>query len=281
MRRIATGGRRTAIKQRILTGLIALPLLILFIYFAPPLLFNILIWVVTLLGLAEFYGMALPEERRPERLIAAAGGVGLGVILSSGQALTVQGGLTVLFLLFATFYLFRFQDLGSVAHRLAIVFFGFLYVPLLLGHISLLRMLPFGREWIFLVLLVIMAGDSAAYFTGISMGRRKLYPAISPNKSIEGALGGLAGSMAGAFIARAWFFNELPASGALFFGLVVGVVGQVGDLFESMLKRSFGVKDSGTLIPGHGGVLDRLDSLLFAFPLAYYYALWALDRVIR
>lgn len=225
--------------------------------------------------------MALPAGTRPDRWLAAAGGVVLAILAATGEALIIQGGMTALFLLFSTLYLLRFRDLGTVAHRLAFVFLGFLYVPLLLGHISLLRLLPFGREWIFLVLLVIMAGDSSAYFTGISLGRRKLYPAISPNKSVEGAIGGLAGSLAGAFLARVWFFPELPVSGVLFFGLLVGIVGQVGDLFESMLKRSFGVKDSGTIIPGHGGILDRLDSLLFAFPLAYYYALWALDRVIR
>lgn len=277
-----TDGRgRITIKQRILTGLIALPLLIAFIFYAPPALFHVLVWIVSFLALHEFYAMALPEEPRPGRWLAAGGGVVLTLLAASGKATVVHGGLVAIFLLFSTLYLLRFRDLATVARRLAFVFFGFLYVALLLGHLSLLRLLPFGREWIFLVLLVIMAGDSAAYFTGVSLGRRKLYPAISPNKSIEGAIGGLVGSLAGAFLARAWFFEELPASGAVFFGLLVGIVGQVGDLFESMLKRSFGVKDSGTIIPGHGGILDRLDSLLFAFPLAYYYALWALDRVMQ
>lgn len=276
----AAGGRKT-IKQRILTGAIALPLLILFILYAPPLLFHGLVCLVALVGLCEFYAMALPAERRPERWLAVAGGVLLTALAATGRPFALQGGLTILLLGFAVLFLLRFRDLGSVAHHLAFVLFGFLYLPLLLGHLSLLRLLPFGREWIFLVLLVIMMGDSLAYFTGISFGRRKLYPAISPNKSVEGAVGGLAGSLAGAFLARAWFFPELPVAGALFFGVAVGIAGQLGDLFESMLKRGFGVKDSGKIIPGHGGILDRLDSLLFAFPIAYYYAWWTLEGVIR
>lgn len=266
-------GRRT-IKQRILTGVIALPLLILFIYFAPPLLFHSLVVVVASIGLWEFFSMGLPEERILERYLATGSGGLLLALAAAESASFPQGVLTFLFLGFSVHFLLRFGDLKTVVLHLGLVSLGWLYLPLLLGHLSLLRLLPFGREWIFLVLLVVMAGDTAAYFFGSSFGKRKLYPAISPNKSVEGAIGGLVGSLAGAFVARITFFPEISALDAVFFGLVVGSAGQVGDLFESMLKRSFGVKDSGTIIPGHGGILDRLDSLLFAFPLAYYYALW-------
>jgi phosphatidate cytidylyltransferase len=251
-----------------------LPLLVLFIAYAGVLFFHLLVLVVTLVALNELFAMGLPPERQTERRLAVVGGVLLTAATASGQFVLVQGAATLLFLFFAVFFLLRFRDLKTVTFHLSLVFFGFFYLSLMLGHLSLLRILPFGREWIFLVLLVIMAGDTAAYFTGSSIGRRKLYPAISPNKSIEGAVGGLVGSLAGAFLARATFFAEISLTDALFFGLIVGAAGQLGDLFESMLKRSYGVKDSGTIIPGHGGILDRLDSLLFAFPLAYYYALW-------
>ncbi len=236
--------------------------------------FNVFVLAVTAVALHELYAMSLPAERRTERLFAIAGGVVLTAAICSGDFFLAQGAATVLFLFFASLFLFRFRDLQRVTVHLGVVFFGFLYLPLLLAHLCLLRELAFGREWIFLVLVVIMAGDTAAYFTGSAIGRRKLYPAISPNKSIEGAAGGLAGSLLGAFAASLTFFPALTVSDVLFFGLLVGAAGQVGDLFESMLKRSYGVKDSGTIIPGHGGILDRLDSLLFAFPLAFYYALW-------
>jgi len=252
---------------------VALPLLILFIHFASTLLFLLLVCVVAVLGLFEFYAMALPESRRPERFLATAVGTALVPLLGLQQAAFLNGALTLTVLLFAVVFLFRFRDLSTVVQHLALLLFGFLYVSLLLGHLSLLRGLPHGREWVYLVLLLVMASDTAAYFTGVSIGRRKLYPAISPNKSVEGAVGGLAGCLAGAFVGKLWFLPVLTISDCLALGLGIGVLAQLGDLFESMLKRSFGVKDSGTIIPGHGGILDRLDSLLFAFAPAYYYAL--------
>jgi phosphatidate cytidylyltransferase len=108
----------------------------------------------------------------------------------------------------------------------------------------------------------------------MTLGRHRLYEAISPKKSIEGAVGGLAGGVLGALAAKLWLLPQLQGVDVLLLGIGVGAFSQVGDLAESMLKRSFGVKDSGTLFPGHGGLLDRLDSLLFAFPATYYYALW-------
>jgi phosphatidate cytidylyltransferase len=263
--------RRVAIKTRIITGLVALPLLILFIHYADPLLFRGFIGLVTLLGLHEFYAMALPAHRRVESWLASALGAVMIVLM---PAAFMPALFTALFLVFAVIFLLRFGQLGTVAGQLALLIFGLLYVALLLIHLPWLRELPYGREWIFLVLLIVMAGDTGAYFTGISIGRRKLYPAVSPNKSVEGAVGGLIGSLLGAWLAKTWFFPALSTIDVLALGLGLGVLGQIGDLFESMLKRSFGVKDSGALIPGHGGILDRLDSLLFAFAPAYYYAFW-------
>jgi len=228
---------------------------------------------VTFLALFEYYGMSLPAERAAERLTAAGFGVLLIPLLTLHRPDLLSAGMVFSVLFFGIFFLLRFRDLSTVIQHLSLLLFGLLYLPLLLGHLALLRGLPFGREWIFLVLIVVMAGDTAAYFTGVTLGRRKLYPPISPNKSIEGALGGLAGSLVGALAAKLGFFPVLTFLDCLFLGLFLGVLGQLGDLFESMIKRSFGVKDSGTIIPGHGGILDRLDSLLFAFPPAYYYAL--------
>ncbi|MBE0596525.1 MAG: phosphatidate cytidylyltransferase [Desulfuromonadales bacterium] len=261
-------------KQRILTGLILLPLLVLFIGFASPALFNLLVYAVVLLALVEFFTMGLPAEPVTERYLAIAAGTLLTPFLVVADEAVKMAALTLLFIFLAIFFLLRFRDLQTVVQRLGMITLGIFYLPLLLSYLPLLRELPAGREWIFTVLLLVMAGDTAAYFIGVRFGRRKLYPAISPNKSVEGAMGGLLGSLGGAVLAKIAFFPALRLFDCLLLGLAAGVVAQLGDLFESMLKRSFGVKDSGRLIPGHGGILDRLDSLLFAFPLVYFYALW-------
>lgn len=172
----------------------------------------------------------------------------------------------------ALLFLFRLPVASELPQRLGWLCLGLLYLPFLLGHLGALRLLPDGREWIFLTLLVIMGCDTFAYFIGVTIGRHKLYPAVSPNKSIEGALGGLLGAVIAVFVCRAVLLPGIGVVEAILIGLLLGVAGQLGDLFESLLKRACNVKDSGNMIPGHGGLLDRLDSLLFAFPIVYYLA---------
>ncbi len=266
---------RGVIKQRIVTALIALPLLVLFVLYTSQGLFAGLLFIVSALALHEFYRMALPSQRRLESSLSVA----VGVLFSVGLVYAPNASFLLLsmvlsFLFLTLVYLFRFQDMQRVSRDLAVSLFGLLYIPLLLSHAVLLRALPDGSDWIFLVLLVVMASDSMAYFVGRTWGKHRLYEAVSPKKTIEGSLGGLAGGVLGAMVCKFLLFSELSSLDILLLGIGVGAFSQLGDLVESLLKRSFGVKDSGALIPGHGGVLDRLDSLLFAFPVTYYYALW-------
>ena len=231
--------------------------------------------MLSAIGLHEFYAMALPPARRAEALLSAAIGTALAAaILFRPEAAAGEGALVAAVLALAVPFLFRYQSLETVGRDLALSMFGLLYVPLLLSHAGLLRQSEHGREWVALVLLIVMASDSLAYFSGMAFGRHRLYEAISPKKSIEGAFGGLAGGVLGTLAAKLWLLPQLQAADVLLLGLGVGAFSQVGDLVESMFKRSFGVKDSGTLFPGHGGLLDRLDSLLFAFPATYYYVTW-------
>lgn len=231
--------------------------------------------MLSAIGLHEFYAMALPPSRRAEALLsAAAGAVLAAAILFCPEAAAGEGTLVAAVLTLTVLFLFRYQSLETVGRDLALSTFGLLYVPLLLSHAGLLRQLEHGREWVALVLLIVMASDSLAYFTGMAFGRHRLYEAISPKKSVEGAFGGLAGGVLGTLAAKLWLLPQLQTADVLLLGLGVGAFSQVGDLVESMFKRSFGVKDSGTLFPGHGGLLDRLDSLLFAFPATYYYVVW-------
>ena len=235
------------------------------------LLFSCLVAFLSLVGLYEFYQMALPG-RRFESILAILSGIPVCLAVWSNEFVLLLFALTLAVLIFSLVSLFRIKDIRKSAGDVALLFLGILYVPFLLSHLGLIRMLPNGIEWIFLLLVIVMAGDTGAFYTGSAFGKRKLYPVVSPKKSVEGSLGGLIGSLAGAFIARATFFTELSVFDCIAAALLLGCLGQLGDLFESMLKRSFGVKDSGKIIPGHGGMLDRLDSILFAAPAAFFYA---------
>jgi phosphatidate cytidylyltransferase len=271
---VSTTGRGV-IKQRIITALIALPLLVLFVLYTSQGLFAGLLFIVSALALHEFYRMAMSPQRRLESSLSVAAGVlfSVGLVYAPNSSFLLLS-MVLPFLFLTLVYLFRFQDMQRVSRDLAVSLFGLLYIPLLLSHAVLLRALPDGSDWIFLVLLIVMVSDSMAYFVGRTWGKHRLYEAVSPKKSIEGSLGGLAGGVLGAMVCKFLLFAELSSVDILLLGIGVGAFSQLGDLVESLLKRSFGVKDSGALIPGHGGVLDRLDSLLFAFPVTYYYALW-------
>ncbi len=227
--------------------------------------------MLSLIGMYEFYKMALPGKRL-ETAIACLSSfpVCLAVYLRDFPLLLLT--VTLLVLSLSLISLFRIEDITMSAGNVAFLFLGILYVPFLLSHLSLIRGLPHGIQWVFLLLVIVMSGDTAAFYTGSAFGKRKLYPIVSPKKSIEGSIGGLAGSLVGTFVAGATFFTELSVIDCVVTALLLGSMGQLGDLFESMLKRSFGVKDSGTIIPGHGGLLDRLDSILFAAPAAFFYA---------
>jgi phosphatidate cytidylyltransferase len=226
---------------------------------------------VALLGLDEFYRMALPLRRGEGRLAAFAGACSVFTVFAANPKIQVMA-LTCLVLGFSLIALFRLKEIRQAAGDSALVLMGFLYLPLLLSHLVMIRMLPFGVSWLFLIMVIVMTGDSAAFYVGSAFGKTKLYPAVSPKKSVEGSLGGLAGSVVGALLSKAIYFPELTLVDCFATALLLGSLGQLGDLFESLLKRSCGVKDSGTIFPGHGGVLDRLDSILFAGPVAFYYA---------
>ncbi|PLX83954.1 MAG: phosphatidate cytidylyltransferase [Desulfuromonas sp.] len=262
-------------KQRILSALVALPILVVFLLYAGQTLFGCVLSLIAMLALHEFYGMGLPPHCRFEAWCGSLAGVAMTLaILYAAGPFSLLAGIVFPVLGLSVLFLFRFKNLQQVGHDLAVILLGLAYIPLLLVHAGLLRHLESGRNWVFLVLVIVMVSDSLAYFVGRKWGRRKLYPAVSPNKSQEGAVGGLVGGLLGALLFKLSFFPALGWLDIVLLGTGIGIFSQVGDLVESLFKRSFGVKDSGSLIPGHGGILDRLDSLLFAFPPAFYYATW-------
>lgn len=240
-------------------------------------LFACLVGAFAFIGMREFYRMALPERSSEAWLAAACGAALIIVPLFAGERIALAA-LAAIFLAFALHFLYHIREIADAARETAFAMLGFLYIPFLLMHLVWLRQSAHGVEWLFVIMLIVMIGDSAAYYIGSAFGKHRLYPLVSPKKSIEGALGGLIGSIAGTLLASFTFFPQLTMTDALLTAVFIGILGQAGDLFESMLKRSFGVKDSGGIFPGHGGVLDRLDSILFAAPATYYYAVYVFGR---
>jgi phosphatidate cytidylyltransferase len=175
-----------------------------------------------------------------------------------------------LFLLFLHHLTGR-RDILATVRYLGAGSFSLLYVPLLTSFMVLLRGGEGGQWWILFLFAVIWGNDIFAYYTGRSIGRHKLSRVVSPKKTVEGAIGGLVGGIGVAVVFHYALFSDRGVVEFAVLALLLGLVGQAGDLFESMIKRSAGVKDSGFIVPGHGGILDRIDSLLFCLPLLYCY----------
>lgn len=154
---------------------------------------------------------------------------------------------------------------------MSVLITGAVYIGLCSSFFILLRYLPMGREWIFFLMTVIFLGDAGAYYVGKGFGKHKLYPAVSSGKTVEGALGGVLFNIVGAVLIWLIFFQNSPLllSKLIVAAVIIGLTGQVGDLAESIIKRCCGVKDSSHILPGHGGIFDRLDALLLACPLFY------------
>ena len=258
--------------HRWLTAAVALPLLAVIIGLGPGWLFLVLILLVTAGGLLELLNLTLAGTANWLRVVAFT--MGLMFPLATywqgvlGLTLATVGVLFIVLLV----HLFLYAKQQAVLSSLGAVTFSQFYIPFLLSHAMLLFVLPSGRRWIFFILLVIFAGDTGAYYVGHRWGKRKLWRSVSPGKTIEGAVGGLFSSLAIAVIAGILLLSSSGFSLGfiLTLALSLALVGQIGDLLESMLKRVSRVKDAGGLLPGHGGLLDRLDSMIFAIPLTYY-----------
>ena len=258
--------------KRWLSGLVMAPGLILFILYAPSWLFFLFILFLIFIGLQEFYRLSQREVSSGQKTMAVLLAFLLAFSLYCPDPRGFPAGL--IFVVLFTFIraLFQKEELPLRVEQVSRHLLGLLYIAFLLGHFILLRRLDQGKMWILFTLVSVYFGDTTAFYVGRGWGKRKMAPLLSPNKTMEGGLGAVIGSMAGALFFRGFFFPELSFIAAGLLGAGIGAIGQLGDLFESLLKRSANVKDSGALIPGHGGLLDRIDSVLFAAPLVYYSA---------
>jgi phosphatidate cytidylyltransferase len=277
--------------QRLLTAVVLIPILVVSM-FVDPTSWSILACSAVALMLAadEFLRMAMglsrpgPAEGLGEsgeralglRITFALAGAGVVVgntVFGTGTAMAPTSFAATMVI--ATAVLVRKHHLADAGRTLSYALAGLIYVPML-GCVWPLLKHDFGPQWLFLALALAFSSDTLAYFAGRGFGKHKLYEAVSPKKTIEGSIGGLFGGViAMVGMGHYWLAPELPILHAVVLGVIGSVLGQLGDLVESMIKRTFGAKDSGNVLPGHGGMLDRVDGLLFVAPLVYYYAkLW-------
>lgn len=259
--------------KRLITAVIGIPFLYIIVWQLPAGYFAILLCAAAGLGLYELFRMAALRNVRP----VAIPGIILGVlmVLNFFQPLLPDLGfgflVTTSLLIIMVARLFSKRPVESALEDIAVTIFGILYVAMLFGFQGAIRMGQDGKHWLVFMYLVIWASDTAAYYIGTAFGRHRLYEKVSPKKSVEGLGGGLAGAVSAALFCRAVFMPEMGVLEAASLGAILSCVGVAGDLAESLIKRGVGVKDSGSLIPGHGGILDRMDAMLFAAPVMFYY----------
>jgi phosphatidate cytidylyltransferase len=264
------------LRYRVLVAVVGLPIGLAAVILGGYFFFGLVV-LITALGLHEYYIILRPY--RPNLLVGYVAGLG---VVAGAFFLGIQGilaGLAALTIL--TFFWSLFGELGAhLVGRMAVTGFGTLWVAVGFAYLLMLRALEHGLALTILVMGCTMLSDTFAYFVGRAVGRHRMAPRISPNKSVEGAIGGLVGAVVAAVVVKI-YSPWLPGVEAVVLGLIIGVVGQWGDLFESAFKRDFRVKDSGRILPGHGGILDRFDSILFAGFVAYWAALVLLGDVVR
>jgi len=259
---------------RLLTAGIGIPIVLWLMFWAPsPSFFGLVLFAV-LAGAGEAHAMGAPEDRlgRAVTMLAAAG-ISLALYFGRGP-LPLASALAASVVAIFVVHLVRVGVIETVGRRVAVSLGSALYVGVLLTFVGLLHRAPFGPWWVMLALTVTWLGDTGAYAAGRIFGRHKLYEAVSPKKTWEGAAGGMLASVGAALLAHATYLPALSVRDALLIAIPGSMLGVVGDLCESLLKRSFGVKDSGKILPGHGGMLDRVDALMFVAPYVYLYAAW-------
>jgi phosphatidate cytidylyltransferase len=225
--------------------------------------------------LFEFLTLIRKKQLHPNRLLTILGGLAI-----SWDAHFFNGA-HVVFILFVTLMCALMaglrRDRSTFLHDASLTLFGLLFIGFGISSLLLIRHLPAGADYTILVILLVWICDTVAYFIGISLGRHPLWPQVSPKKTIEGSIAGLLGAWAAALAAKFIFLPEITLLDGLALGAIAGVLGQAGDLVESAFKRFVEVKDSSHLLPGHGGFLDRFDSLFLTVPSVYYYVRFVLQ----
>ncbi len=268
-------------KVRILSAIVALPFIIIPLYFGGWLM-SILVLSAIFIGLWEF-NRAFQVKDKYVYALQCVMTVGLFALQRQEKMDYVFAALVLLLVLTFVYYLIQYPKVELKTVFIGII--GYIYISVMMSHIVLIRnMQSYGQALTWLILIIAFGSDSFAYFSGVFLGKHKLAPKLSPNKTIEGAIGGMVGTGIVMVIYMAFILSEtinLEAKhivGFMFLGMLGSVFGQFGDMAASAMKRETKIKDFGTLIPGHGGIVDRMDSIIFVAPFVYYVALFIVAR---
>jgi len=272
------------LKQRVITAAVSLPLIIFAVWFGDP-WFSLLIAAVALVGTSEFYHL-IADSGKGCPLTYFGLLWALALVLSPHYKNISVSNVDILPLaitlpiVISLVWLLCRSPQEKAFHNWAWTIAGALYVGWMLSYWLGLRILEDGRNWVYLAMFTTFANDTGAFFVGRAWGKHKLATAISPGKTWEGAIGGLLSAIVGAIaisnIPVLFFPSPIKYWQVILLGFLISLFAQVGDLVESLLKRNMGVKQSGKLLPGHGGILDRFDSLIFTGVVVYYYVVFAL-----
>jgi phosphatidate cytidylyltransferase len=258
--------------KRWITAIIAVPLIFFLVFHGPPRLLTFVIIVTVLIALWEYFQIIFKGHEKfvlhltPPAYICA---VGIVVCAHFNHLDLILLILCFDAIIVGLISMPLFKMDPNLPDLIAKQVLSLVYIPIFISFLIFLRNDLEGVGWVFFVLCIVASGDVGAYYIGSYFGRHQLCPAVSPNKTIEGSLGGICGNIIIGLIFAFLFIPSLIWPLALIISVVVGMAGQLGDLFESQFKRASGIKDSGSLLPGHGGILDRIDALLFASPIAY------------
>lgn len=266
---------------RLLTAAIAVPPLLLLMFRGPAWGFFVLVALVAVLGARELFRMTHPGDRVAQAIcIAMTALVSVATYFGSADTRVLISVLVSAPIVGMFIPLFRLGDIATAGIRMMAGAAGPVYLGAGLTTLAIVRR-DFGTSgpaWVVLALCFAWLADTGGYFFGRFLGKRKLYEAVSPKKTRAGFVGALVFASLSAVVAKLTFLPELQLTEGVLLGVVAGAAGQLGDLVESLLKRSTGIKDSGTLVPGHGGILDRIDAVLVVAPILFLYLLWGGSR---
>jgi phosphatidate cytidylyltransferase len=261
---------------RWLTGLILAAVIFVIILFASPCVLAAVIVLAAVGAVWEYNNIVLGKGFLKEKIEGTVYAIVIPLVMFLGSGQLVVAILAFCVLITFILFLGSIKDTNFDVTVVAKVVFGMMYIPFLISHLILLRGLEKGVLWVLFVLVLAFAGDITALYIGKYFGKHKLSPVISPGKTVEGTIGLILGSTVACLIFSYFIFPDLSFAKIGILAFIGSIIGQLGDLSESAIKRNYGFKDASSLLPGHGGLMDRMDCLLFIVPFVYYYRIYVI-----